>query len=138
MSEASIASRTVPRREVLRAIFLDAAALTTLCTPFAHSYFGEKRLIGPLVASNDGVMSRRLAKQLIRFAWHLTSLLWIGQAMLLVRAAVNPQHFDCIVVGGIGVLHVGVGLFDGGITRGQHMGWPLLTAIGIFALLALA
>jgi hypothetical protein len=117
--------------------FLILATLTTLITAFTHSYFGEKRLIGPLVASNDGVMSRLLAKQVIRFAWHLTSLLWIGQALLLLRAAVNPQFFDQALIGGIGVLHVAVGLFDAIVTRGKHIGWPLLTAIGVFALLSL-
>jgi hypothetical protein len=67
----------------LTAIFLVAAALLTLITAFTHSYFGEQRLIGPLVASSDGVM------------------------------------------------------FDAVLTRGKHIGWPMLTAIGLFSLLAL-
>jgi hypothetical protein len=116
-------------------VLLVAAALTTLITAFTHSYFGEKRLIGPLVASNDGVMARLLAKQVIRFAWHLTSLLWIGQALLLLRAAMDPRFIDSALIGGIGVLHLAVGLIDAIVTRGKHIGWPLLTAIGVFALL---
>lgn len=118
-------------------IFLIAAAIATLATAATHSYFGEKRLIGPLVASNDGVMARLLAKQVIRFAWHLTSLLWIGQALLLLRAATNPEFLDAALVAGIGILHVAIGLFDAVVTRGKHIGWPLLTAIGVFALLSL-
>lgn len=114
-----------------------AAALATLLTAFAHSYFGEKRLIAPLVASDRGVMSQLLAKQVIRYAWHLTSLLWVGQALLLVRAAINPQYFDTTLVAGIGVFYIAAGLFDAVATRGRHIGWPLLTAIGLFALLAL-
>lgn len=116
---------------------LIAASLATLITAFTHSYFGEKRLIAPLVASNDGVMSRPLAKQVLRLAWHLTSLLWIGQALLLLRAAINPQYFDTTLIAGVGVLYLGIGLFDAVITRGRHIGWPLLSAIGVFALLAL-
>ena len=122
----------------MSSIFLIAAALATLLTAFTHSYFGEKRLIAPLVTSNDGVMSRLLAKQVIRFAWHLTSLLWIGQALLLLRAASNSQYFDRTLVAGIGLLYVGVGLFDAVATRGKHIGWPLLTAIGVLAFLSLA
>ena len=118
-------------------MLLMAAALATLATAFAHSYFGERRLIGPLVASDDGVMSRLLAKQVIRFAWHLTSLLWIGQALLLLRAAADPQYFDLDLIAGIGILHLAIGLFDAVATRGRHIGWPLLTAIGCFALLSL-
>ena len=121
----------------MSSMFLIAAALATLLTAFTHSFFGEKRLIGPLVTSNDGVMSRLLAKQVIRFAWHLTSLLWIGQALLLLRAASNPEYFDQPLIAGIGLLYVGVGLFDAAVTRGKHIGWPLLTAIGVLALLSL-
>jgi uncharacterized membrane protein (DUF485 family) len=118
-------------------IFLVAAALLTLVTAFTHSYFGERRLIGPLVASNDGVMSRKLAKQVVRFAWHLTSVQWIGQTLLLLRAAFIPGYLDPVLIGGIGIIHVAVGLFDGIVTRGKHIGWSMLTAIGVFALLAL-
>jgi hypothetical protein len=117
--------------------FLIAAAITSLVTAGTHSYFGEKRLIGPLVASDDGVMSRQLAKQVVRLAWHLTSLLWIGQALLLLRAATHPEFLDAALIGGIGILHVAAGLFDAFVTRGKHIGWPLLTAIGVFALLSL-
>ena len=106
------------------AVFLALSAVATLVTAFTHSFFGERRLIGPLVASNDGVMGRVLAKQVLRFAWHLTSLLWLGQAALLIA--------------GVGALHLLVGVFDGVVRRGQHIGWPLLTAIGAFALLSLA
>jgi hypothetical protein len=58
----------------MASVFLTLAALATIITAFAHSYFGEKRLIGPLTALNDGVMSRLLAKQVIRLAWHLTQI----------------------------------------------------------------
>jgi hypothetical protein len=117
--------------------FLFSAVVATLATAFTHSYFGERRLIGPLVKSNAGVMSRVLAKQVVRFAWHLTSLLWVGQALLLVRVANDPSSLDRAVIGGIGVLHLGAGLFDAVLTRGRHIGWPLLTAIGCFSLLSL-
>ena len=117
--------------------FLVAAAAATLLTAFTHSYFGERRLIGPLIALNSGVMSRALAKQVVRLAWHLTSLLWLGQALLLLRAANNPSSLDRVLAGGIGALHLGAGLFDGIFTRGRHIGWPMLTAIGLFCLLSL-
>lgn len=114
-----------------------AAAAATLLTAFAHTYFGERRLVAPLVASSDGVMAHPLAKQVVRLAWHLTSLLWVGQALLLLRAAFAPQAFDRAMVAGIGLLHLAVGLFDALFTRGRHIGWPLLAAIGLLALLSL-
>jgi hypothetical protein len=117
--------------------FLLAAAAATLLTASAHSYFGECRLIGPLVASKAGVMSSALARQVTRFAWHLTSLLWVGQALLLIRMAGTPASLDRVVVGGMGVLYLAAGGFDAIFTRGRHIGWPMLMAIGIFALLSL-
>ena len=116
---------------------LIAATAATLVTAFVHSYFGERRLIGPLVASSDGVMAYRLAKQVIRLAWHLTSMLWVGQALLLLRAALAPLAFDRAMVGGIGSFHLAAGIFDALITRGKHIGWPLLSAIGLLSLLSL-
>jgi len=117
--------------------FLIAAAVATLVTAFTHSYAGERRLIGPLVRSNAGIMSRALAKQVVRFAWHLTTLLWLGQALLLLRQA-SASSIDRGLIGGVGILYVAAGLFDAVFTRGRHIGWPLLTAIGAFALLSLA
>jgi hypothetical protein len=119
-------------------LWLVMAAVATLVTACTHSLFGERRLIGPLVASQQGALARPQAQQVLRFAWHLTSLLWIGQALLLLRAATSPQSLDSALIAGIGLLHVGVGLFDGYVTRGKHIGWPMLTAIGAFCLLALA
>jgi hypothetical protein len=121
----------------MTSFFLTLAAVSTLLTAFAHSYFGEKRLIGPLVAAGNGVMRSRLAQQVIRLAWHLTSLLWIAQALVLFRAAENIKYFDPTLVAGLGVLYVAIGLVDALVTRGRHLGWPLLLAIGAFALLSL-
>jgi hypothetical protein len=117
--------------------FLAAAGAATLLTAFVHSYFGERRLIGPMMALKTGVMSSALAKQVLRFAWHLTAALWLGQALLLLRGALDPPSVDRVVVGAIGVLHLGAGAFDAIYTRGRHIGWPLLAAIGLFCLLSL-
>ena len=102
----------------MTSLFLALAAVSTLLTAFAHSYFGEKRLIGPLVAAANGVMRSRLAQQVIRLAWHLTSLLWIAQALVLFRAAENIKYFDPMLVGGLGVLYVAIGLVDALVSRG--------------------
>jgi len=118
--------------------FLIAAAVATLATAFTHSYLGERRLIGPVVASNAGIMSHALAKQVLRFGWHLLTLLWLGQALLLIRQASAAPVLDRSLIGGIGAIHLAAGLFDAVYTRGRHIGWPLLTAIGLFALISLA
>ena len=65
-------------------IFLYLAALSTLITAVAHSYFGEKLLISKILQINVGVLAFERARFLIRFAWHFTSLLWIVQAMVFI------------------------------------------------------
>jgi len=118
-------------------LFLFLAVAATLLTAFAHSFFGEKRLIQPIIASKHGVMMNDLAQQVIRMAWHLTTLLWIIQAWLLLREAMRPESMDETLILVIGLFYVFVGLFDAIVTRGKHIGWPLLTAIGVFSLLSL-
>ena len=118
-------------------IYLYTAAGLLVLTAFTHSWFGERRLIGPVVNSGVGVMKRDLARQVLRFAWHLTSGLWLVLAITLAHAAMTGSGAGPVFIGLTGILHLGVGLFDAILTRGRHIGWPLLTLIGVFCLLAL-
>ncbi len=114
--------------------FLMFAAVLCVITAFIHSYFGERRLIRPLIASNHGVMSAYLARQVVRFAWHWTSLLWILVALYLVSAASGGEHTHWLVLV-VGIVHLAAGCIDGIVTKGMHIGWPPITLIGILVLL---
>jgi len=113
------------------------AAVLLLVTAFAHSFFGEKRLIGPMLRSQEGVLANDLARVIIRFAWHLTSMTWIVLALILVRLVREPATLRLWVAAGTGVAFTCAGLVDAVASRGRHLGWPLLTAIGILALFSL-
>ncbi|MEL7024248.1 MAG: hypothetical protein AAGL69_10915 [Pseudomonadota bacterium] len=79
-------------------------------------------------------MANDLARQILRFAWHWTSALWILVGAYLVLAAQDlPQH--ALLVRVIGLVHLAAGLLDGYFTRGRHIGWPPITLIGVFALI---
>lgn len=121
----------------MTAIFLWLAAALTLITALLHSLFGEQRLIKPLLSSNAEIMQTARARNLVRFSWHATSLLWLVVAYVLASAARNFSAADPALIGLIGVIHLGVGLFDAVMTKGRHVGWPPLTLIGVFSLLAL-
>lgn len=105
-----------------------AAAMMT-ATAFVHAILGERRLIGPLIAAQAGVLERPLARQVTRFAWHLTS------ALMLLNAAtiVWPGTPRAIIVM-TGAVWLAVGLFDAALTKGRHVGWPALSASGLFAI----
>jgi hypothetical protein len=98
-------------------------------TAIAHSIVGEKRLIGPLLARNIDLLSGYRAS-LVRFAWHFTSLLMIVTA-LVVGWPGTPVSLIQIT----GAMWLLAGVLDGILTRGKHIGWPLLSAAGLLALL---
>lgn len=73
------------------------AFVILLCTGFLHSYLGETRIIGPLLAlPPQGVLKSPRARGILRGAWHITSLAWLALALLLVLAAGSP--FEATVV----------------------------------------
>ena len=114
-------------------IWLRLAAATMIAVAFVHAIIGERRLIGPLLASNSGVMAVPQARQVMRFAWHMTSML-----MILCGVVVAWPGTDQVLIAIIGAAWLGAGLFDAGLTRGRHIGWPFLTAAGAFALVGSA
>ncbi len=115
-------------------MLLMAAALAAI-TACVHSILGEQRLIMPLLASDAPPMQNSLARQITRFAWHWTTLLWLSVAAVLALAAYGDIDAPWLIFG-IGAIHFVAGVADGIYTRGQHIGWPLITIIGGLVLLA--
>lgn len=113
------------------------AAVLLMVTAFVHSLLGERRLIGPLLARREGVLASDLARFVLRLAWHLLSVAWMVLALILVQLVRDPATARFWAAAGTGVAFTGVGLFDAVASRGRHIGWPLLTGIGIAALLSL-
>lgn len=115
-------------------IFLYLSATTIIVTAFVHSILGERRLIEPILNLRQGPLHSLHARRVIRFAWHMTSVLMLITAAVLVIAAVMPSESLHILIWIIGVSYLVVGLFDALLTRGKHIGWWFLTAAGILAL----
>jgi hypothetical protein len=113
------------------------AAMLLMVTAVVHSVLGERRLIGPLVERRDGILASDLARFVLRFAWHLTSVSWLALGLILVQLVRNPATARLWASVATGVAFLGVGLFDAAASRGRHIGWPLLAGIGIAALLSL-
>ncbi len=105
------------------------SAVVMALTALAHSIVGEKWLIQPLLAHNIGLLSG-YRSNLVRFAWHFTSLLMIVTALVVAWPG-TPAPL--IRITGAVWLIAGVG--DAILTRGKHIGWPLLSAAGLLALL---
>lgn len=112
-------------------LWLSAAFMAT--TALVHGALGEKRLIQPLLALDQGIMAVDLARRVFRFAWHAMSLLMLVSAATVVWPG-TPHGLILLV----GAAWVAVGLADAFYTRGRHIGWPILTASGVFAVLGAA
>jgi hypothetical protein len=106
-------------------LWLSAALM--VATAVTHSALGEKRLIGPLLARDIKLLSGYRAN-LVRFAWHFTSLLMIVTACV-VAWPTTPLPVITIT----GFVWLAAGVMDAVLTRGKHVGWPPLSAAGILA-----
>ncbi len=109
-------------------LWLSAAFMAT--TALVHGALGERRLIQPLLQLDQGIMAVDLARRVFRFAWHAMSLLMLVSAATVVWPG-TPR--DLILL--VGVAWTAVGLADAIYTRGRHIGWPILTTSGVFAIL---
>ena len=113
-----------------------AAGVACVASALIHSLLGEAWLVGPLVRGRSGVMGRPISRQVTRLAWHWTSVLWLMVGGVLVSAGLG-HAVDTWLLACIGGVHLALGLFDAVVTRGRHLGWPMLILIGGLTLLAL-
>ena len=103
-----------------------------------HSLLGEARLIAPLLRSRQGVLASDQARFLLRLTWHGFSALLLILALILPALVWWPDAVFQVALGAVGATFLIFGLVDIVATRGRHIGWPFLTAIGVLALTALA
>ncbi|MFN2564907.1 MAG: hypothetical protein ABR499_07860 [Gemmatimonadaceae bacterium] len=100
-----------------------------------HSYLGERTVLPALLGlANLPVVryDRAFTEAILRWAWHLTSIAWLGWAIVLWALA-DGSPADRAFVSRIAALVFGVsGVIVVGSTRGRHVAGPL------FAVAALA
>jgi hypothetical protein len=111
--------------------FLVAAALAVSLAA-AHSYLGERCVIIRLLRRADLPKlfgSTEFTKRTLRFAWHLTSVAWLGFGALLAMLAVagaGTRQAEARVISGTFALSGIVALVG---SRGRHVSWVFFFAI---------
>ena len=113
-------------------ISLLMAAVLTILLAAAHSYLGERYILIRLFRRTDlpelfgGV---EFTKETLRFAWHITSIAWLGLASLIVVLAASPGEAQLtqarLIAGVFGAS--GVTALIG--SRGRHLSWVAFFAI---------
>jgi hypothetical protein len=116
---------------------LTIAAMLIVVTMSVHSMLGQRRLIRPLLDQGAGVMQRPLARFIVPFAWHLTSFIGLIVAAILLAWAWAPDQATTIGLAMTGIVFTVGGIWDAIGSKGQHVGWPPLTLIGLLSLSAL-
>lgn len=111
-----------------------AAALLTFLIGAVHSWLGEWRLIGPLLAPEQRqgrLASSAFARGVLRFAWHVTTIAWwgIGAALIALAASAPLDRQGRLVLAIIAVTFLVTGLVTLIAGRGRHLAWPVFLAI---------
>jgi hypothetical protein len=110
--------------------WLIVSAVAMVITAAIHSVVGERRLIGPALAAQEGVFKNGQSRKVLRSAWHLTSLF-----MLITAAVMIWPRTDLLLKSTVAGVWLVVGLFSLASSNGKHVGWPTLTLAGVSGLL---
>jgi len=116
-------------------LYVAAALMAALA--IAHSIIGERRLIGPLARRDDLPRlfgGTRFSGATLRFAWHVTSVLGLGFAAILLAIALGATDDEIVIV--IGCTLIVSGIFPLVFTRGRHVAWVVFFAAGALCLLS--
>ena len=114
------------------------AAFLAVALGAAHSYLGERYLLIRLFRRGNLpkiLGSTELTVRTLRFAWHLTSVAWLGFAVILIQLAYPPVSASAVglTVGCTFLVHFAVALIG---SRGRHLSWLAFLAIGVLAIFA--
>jgi hypothetical protein len=108
-----------------------AAGLATLLAA-AHSYLGERYILSRLLRRDNLpklLGGDEFTKQTLRFAWHITSIAWLGLAALLLVMSSSPtgtERTQARVIAAVFGISGLVAFFG---SRGRHLSWIVFFAI---------
>jgi hypothetical protein len=129
-------------------IVLAVAGVLAIGIAVAHSLLGERYIIRRLLRRDD--LPRlfgddRFTRRTLRFAWHLTSIAWVGLgAILVVLANETPPPVGSLVEdepGALaarvaGVTFIASAVITAAASRFRHLAWIVFLAIGVLAFTA--
>lgn len=115
---------------------LQLAAVLLFLLGLAHSLLGERFILVRLFRRGDLPRlfgTTEFTTRTLRFAWHLTTVLCWGFSALIWQLARGLASYE-IVLGTIGYTCIAAGLLPLVVTRGRHLSWLVLFAVGGIAL----
>ena len=117
---------------------LISAAILLFLVSFAHSYLGERYILRRLFRGELPALfgSDWFTKRTLRFAWHITTVMWVGFAIILLAI-----HFDCplrkAVLMTISLIFFSSGVLAAAFSKFRHLSWIVFVLVGIFSFLSI-
>lgn len=112
------------------------AAFLAAAIGIAHSVLGELYLLIPLFRHGNFpklLGSTEFATRTLRFAWHITTIAWLGFAAILVQLALGSISASGVALV-VGITFVSTGIVTFAVSRAKHLAWPVFLLIGCVAL----
>jgi hypothetical protein len=109
------------------------SALLLIFIGLVHSYLGEKHILTRLFKRELPKLfgSDILTKQVLRFAWHLTTIAWFGFAAILVVLSSGSPDFFKTSLYIISFVFLISGAMSFGYTKGMHYSYFVFWAVTI-------
>ncbi len=113
------------------------AAVLLVILGVGHSIVGERYIIRHLVRRDDlppVLGGQTFTAGVIRFAWHITSILAIGMAAVLTLLAVGADWRAIAIA--VGVTCLVCAVLPVIYTRARHVSWAIFLAVGVLCIAA--
>lgn len=109
---------------------LAIAGIGCVTAAVVHSTVGERLFVQPILARMDwsGFRSEMFARRIVRLAWHVTSVTWLGFAVILLAPILGVKgpvtaYWAAAATFGTAFLMTGYG------TDWKHRGWPVFAIV---------
>lgn len=114
-------------------ILLIIGAIFAVVIGAAHSYLGERYILVRLFRRSNLPKlfgSDVFTKQTLRFAWHLTTIAWIGLAsVILIGVVVNSSGQLSVILKAISLTFLISAIVTLFASRGRHFAWIVFLSI---------
>jgi len=119
----------------MRDILLIIGATLAVLIGAAHSYLGEQYILVRLFRRSDLPQlfgSDTFTKQTLRFAWHLTTITWIGLASVVIIGVVVPSSEQISAI----LKAISTTFFVSSVvtlvaSKGRHFAWIVFLSISV-------
>jgi hypothetical protein len=117
-------------------LVLTSAAFLAVAIGVAHSWLGERYLVSRLVRLENLPRiggSRSFTRHTIRFAWHLTTVAWVGMAGVLIALSGSPHAAPASrpILITVSATFLVSALLSAVGARMRHFSWLVFLAIGL-------